>query len=139
MRAMPGCDRLAVWTYEEAGEEIPQGDPWVTDAERAAAGRETLAERFAAVLPANRRRAAERYTAGGLPDGEDVARVWQPRDPAELRARAPRPARGMDRRPRPGVVGAAASRRARLAARLAWRALSASPAYQVAPRCPPAS
>ena len=87
MPAMPCRDRLAVWTFEEAGEEIPNGDPSVTDVERAAAGRETLAERFAAVLPGNRRRAAERCTAGGLPDGEDVARVWQPRDPAELRAR----------------------------------------------------
>jgi enterochelin esterase-like enzyme len=84
-------DRLAVWTFEEAGEEIPNGDPSVTDAERAAAGRETLAERFAAVLPGNRRRAAERYTAGGLPDEEDVARVWQPRDPAGLRARLTEP------------------------------------------------
>jgi hypothetical protein len=91
MAAMPCQDRLAVWTYEEAGEEIPQGDPWVTDAERAAAGRETLAERFAAVLPRNRGRAAERYTAGDLPDGQDVVRVWQPRDPAELRARLTEP------------------------------------------------
>ena len=91
MPAMPCRDRLAVWTFEEAGEEIPNGDPSVTDVERAAAGRETLAERFAAVLPGNRRRAAERYTAGGLPDGEDVARVWQPRDPAELRARLTEP------------------------------------------------
>ena len=91
MSAMPCRDRLAVWTYEEAGEEIPNGDPSVTDAERAVAGRETLAERFAAVLPGNRRRAAERYTAGGLPDGEDVARVWQPRDPAELRTRLTEP------------------------------------------------
>ena len=91
MPAMPCRDRLAVWTFEEAGEEIPNGDPSVTDVERAAAGRETLAERFAAVLPGNRRRAAARYTAGGLPDGEDVARVWQPRDPAELRARLTEP------------------------------------------------
>jgi hypothetical protein len=91
MRARPDRDRLAVCTYEEAGEEIPNGDPSVTDAERAAAGRETLAERFAAVLPGNRRRAAERYTAGGLPDGEDIARVWRPRDPAELRARLTEP------------------------------------------------
>ena len=87
MRGRSDCDRLAVSTFERAGEEIPNGDPSVTDAERAAAGRETLAERFAAVLPGNRRRAAERYTAGGLPDGEDLARVWRPRDPAELRAR----------------------------------------------------
>jgi hypothetical protein len=91
MRAVPSRDRLAVCTFEQAGEEIPNGDPSVTDAERAAAGRETLAERFAAVLPGNRRRAAERYTAGGLPDGEDVARVWRPRDPAELRARLTEP------------------------------------------------
>ena len=54
MRARPDRDRLAVCTYEEAGEEIPNGDPSVTDAERAAAGRETLAERFAALLPGNR-------------------------------------------------------------------------------------
>ena len=47
MRCRPDRDRLAVWTYEEAGEEIPNGDPSVTDAERAAAGRETLEERFA--------------------------------------------------------------------------------------------
>jgi hypothetical protein len=91
MRARPCPDPLAVWTVEEAGEDIPNGDPSVTDAERAAAGRETLAERFAAVLPGNRRRAAERYTAGGLPDGEDVARVWRPRDPAGLRARLTEP------------------------------------------------
>jgi enterochelin esterase-like enzyme len=56
MPAMPCRDRLAVWTFEEAGEEIPNGDPSVTDVERAAAGRETLAERFAPVLPGNRRR-----------------------------------------------------------------------------------
>ena len=43
------------------------------------------------MLPGNRRRAAERYAAGGLPDGEDVARVWRPRDPAELRARLTEP------------------------------------------------
>jgi enterochelin esterase-like enzyme len=87
MSAPPVRDRLAVWTYVEAGEEIPCGDPSVTDAERAAAGRETLAERWRAVLPVNRSRAAERYAASGLPDGEDVARVWRPRDSAALRAR----------------------------------------------------
>jgi len=65
MRAMPCRDRLAFWTYEEAGEEIPNGNPAVTDVERAAAGRETLAERFAAVLPGNRRRAAERLDRAG--------------------------------------------------------------------------
>jgi len=91
MRARPDRDRLAVWTYEEAGEEIPVGDPSVTDAERAAAGRETLGERFAAGLPGNRNRAASRYAAAGLPDEEDVVRVWRPRDPAELRARLTEP------------------------------------------------
>jgi enterochelin esterase-like enzyme len=91
MRARPDRDRLSVWTYEQAGERIPNGDPSVTDAERAAAGRETLAERFAALLPDNRRRAAAQYTAGGLPDGQDIVRVWQPRDPAELRARLTEP------------------------------------------------
>ncbi len=85
--AGPSRDRLAVFSYEEAGERIPNGDPSVTDAERAAAGRETLAELFAALLPGNRQRAAERYDAGGLPDGEDMVRVWRPRDPAGLRAR----------------------------------------------------
>jgi hypothetical protein len=87
MRARPDRDRLAVRTHEEAGEQIPSGDPWVTDAERAAAGRETLAGRFAALLPDNRRRAAAQYEAGGWPDGQDMVRVWRPRDPAELRAR----------------------------------------------------
>ena len=91
MRARTDRDRLAVWTYEEAGEEIPHGDPSATDAERAAAGRETLAERFAALLPANRSRAARAYAAGGLPDGQDIVRVWLPRDPAELRARMTEP------------------------------------------------
>ena len=87
MDGRPGRDRLAVWTYAEHGEEIPCGDPAVTDAERAAAGRETLAERWQAVLPGNRSRAASRYSAGGLPDGEDMVRVWPQRDPAALRDR----------------------------------------------------
>jgi enterochelin esterase-like enzyme len=87
MRVRPDRDRLAVWTYQEAGEEIAVGDPSVTDAERAAAGRETLAERFAAVLPGNRSRAAAQYAADGLPDGQDIVRVWRPREEAELRAR----------------------------------------------------
>ena len=76
-----------MWTYVEHGEQIVHGDPAVTDAERAAAGRETLAERWQAVLPANRDRAAEWYSAGQLPDGQEMARVWRPRDPAALRAR----------------------------------------------------
>jgi len=58
MNARPARDRLAVWTYEEAGEEIPHGDPPVTDAERSAAGRDTIAARWQALLPANRSRAA---------------------------------------------------------------------------------
>ncbi len=87
MRYGPDTDRLAVWTYTEAGEEIPCGDPSVTDAERAAAGRQTLAQRFQDLMEPNRRRAAEQYAAGGLPDGQDVARIWCPRDPAVLRAR----------------------------------------------------
>jgi len=37
--ARPARDRLAVWTYDDDGEEIPCGDPSVTDAERASAGR----------------------------------------------------------------------------------------------------
>ena len=32
-------DRLAVWTYVQHGEEIPCGDPSVTDAERCLAAR----------------------------------------------------------------------------------------------------
>jgi enterochelin esterase-like enzyme len=91
MRVRPDQDRLAVWTYQQAGEEIPNGDPSVTDAERAAAGRETLEERFAAVLPGNRNRAAAQYAAGRLPDGQDVMRVWRPREEAELRARLTEP------------------------------------------------
>jgi hypothetical protein len=87
MRAGPTQDRFAVWTYEEAGEEIPLGDPSVTDAERSAAGRETIAGRFAALLPGNRSRAAAQFAAAGLPEGQDMVRVWQPRDPAELRTR----------------------------------------------------
>ena len=88
MNDRPARDRLAVWTYTEHGEEIPCcGDPSVTDAERAAAGRETLAELSQAVLPRNRSRAARQYSAGGLPGGEDMVRVWSQRDPAALRAR----------------------------------------------------
>jgi enterochelin esterase-like enzyme len=83
----PARDRLAVWSYVEAGEEIACGDPSVTDAERAAAGRETLVQRWRELLEPNRRRAAGQYAAGGLPDREDVARVWYPRDSAVLRGR----------------------------------------------------
>lgn len=91
MSASPERDRLAVWTYQQAGEEIPSGDPSVTDAERAAAGRETIAARWQALLPANRNRAAAQYSVGGLPDGQDIVRVWRPRDPVELRARLTEP------------------------------------------------
>ena len=87
MGAVAARDRFAVWTYDDAGEEIACGDPSVTDAERAAAGRETVANRWQALLPGNRSRAAARYAAGVLTDGQDIARVWRPRDPAELRAR----------------------------------------------------
>ena len=66
------------------GEEIAFSGPYVSDAQRAAAGRETVAARMRALLPANRRRAAAAYAAGGLPDGAGVLRVWQPRDPAEV-------------------------------------------------------
>jgi hypothetical protein len=83
----PFVDPLAVQTFIEAGEEVAYGDPSVSDEQRAAAGRETLAERSRALLEANRRRAAEQYAAGGLPDDQDVLRVWRPRDPAVLRAR----------------------------------------------------
>ncbi len=69
------------------GEEIAYGDPSVSDAERAAAGRETFAERSRALLATNRRRAAEQHTAGTLPDGQDLLRVWWPRHPATLRER----------------------------------------------------
>ena len=86
MDGPPSRDRLAVWTYVQHGEEILCGDPSVTDAERAAAGRETLAGRWQAVLPGNRSRATAQYSAG-LPDGEDMVRVWRRRDPAALRAR----------------------------------------------------
>jgi enterochelin esterase-like enzyme len=87
MRRRAARDRLAIWTYTTAGEEIPCGDPSVTDDERTAAGRETLAQRWQELLEPNRRRAAERYAAHELPDGQDVARVWSPRDHAELRGR----------------------------------------------------
>ena len=87
MSAGPARDRLAVWTFVQHGEEAVNGDPWVTDAERAAAGRETVAGRWQALLPANRSRAADRFAAGGLPADEDLVRVWQARDPAALRAR----------------------------------------------------
>jgi enterochelin esterase-like enzyme len=87
MRSPFANDRLAILTHTDAGEEIPFGDPSVTDAERAAAGRETLAHRRQELLGSNRRRASGQYTAPGVPDGEETVRVWCPRDPAGLRDR----------------------------------------------------
>ena len=80
-------DPFAVRTIIVAGEGVAYSDPHVSDAERAAAGRETVAERTGALLAGNRERAAERYAAGALADGEEVLRVWCARDPAELRDR----------------------------------------------------
>jgi enterochelin esterase-like enzyme len=91
MSGPAASDPFAVWTYTQAGEEIADGHLSVTDAQRAAAGRETLAKRSAALLPVNRARAAEQYAAGGLPEGQDVMRVWRPRAPAELRSRLTEP------------------------------------------------
>jgi len=85
--AVLGRDRLAVWDWDSHGEQVAGGDWLVTDAERAAAGRQTVTARFLALLPANRERAARQYADGGLPDGEDLARVWCPRDAAALEAR----------------------------------------------------
>jgi enterochelin esterase-like enzyme len=87
MNARPDGDRLAVRTFVDDGEEIPCGYPSVTDAERAAAGLETIADRWQVLLPGNRSRAAAQYSAGGLPDGQDAVRVWWPREAAELRGR----------------------------------------------------
>jgi enterochelin esterase-like enzyme len=80
-------DPLAVRTFVDAGEQVAYGDPSVTDQQRAAAGRETVAERSRALLAGNRRRAAEQAAAGRRPDDQDIVRVWWPRDPATLRAR----------------------------------------------------
>jgi hypothetical protein len=77
-------DPLAVHTFTQAGEEIAFGEPSVTHEEGAAAGRQTVADRSRELLDGNRRRAAEHHAAPKLPDGEDVLRVWSPRDPAAL-------------------------------------------------------
>jgi enterochelin esterase-like enzyme len=87
MRGKEDADLFAIRTMTSGGEEIAFSDPYVTDAERAAAGRETVAARMRALLPANRRRALAAYAAGGLPDGQELVRVWCPREPAELRER----------------------------------------------------
>lgn len=81
------ADPFAVRTMTSCGEEIAFSDPYVSDAQRAAAGRETVAERMRALLPENRRRAIAAYAGGGLPDGQEVLRVWYPRDAAGLRER----------------------------------------------------
>ena len=81
------ADPFAVRTMTSCGEEIAFSDPYVSDEQRAAAGRETVAERMRALLPENRRRAAAAYAAGALPDGQEVLRVWCPRDAAGLRER----------------------------------------------------
>ncbi len=91
MGSPAASDPFAVWTYTEAGEEIADGHLSVTDAQRAAAGRETLAERSAALRPVNRARAAGQHAAGALPEGRDVMRVWRPRPPTELRSRLTEP------------------------------------------------
>src|ERR1700733_2865602 len=85
-----GRDRLAVREPDVHGEVVAEGDWTVSDAERAAAGRETVTARFTALLPANRERAARRYAAGDVPEGEEVARVWTRRDAATLTARLDR-------------------------------------------------
>ncbi len=87
MPCQPDTDPLAIRTFIQAGEEIAYGDPAVTDQQRAAAGRETLAERSRTLLAVNRHRAAEQHAQEGLPADQDVLRVWRPRDPAALRAR----------------------------------------------------
>ncbi|MGH3271170.1 MAG: hypothetical protein ACRDN1_19240, partial [Trebonia sp.] len=87
MGGMTDADPFAVRTMTSCGEEIAFSDPYVSDGQRAAAGRETVAERMRALLPGNRRRAAAAYAAGGLPDGQEVLRVWCPRDAAGLRER----------------------------------------------------
>lgn len=84
VRCEPDPDPLAIHIFVEAGEEIAYGGPSVTDAQRAAAGRETLGERSRALLKANRRRAAQ-HAASTLPDDQQLVRVWQPRDPEALR------------------------------------------------------
>jgi enterochelin esterase-like enzyme len=87
MGAGAGRDRLGVWEWDEHGERVAAGDWLVSDGERAAAGRETVTARFLALLPANRERASRQYADGGLPDGEELVRVWCPRDAASLEAR----------------------------------------------------
>ena len=84
---MPITDRYAIHTRTQYGEQIASGAcPDVTDEERAAAGRETLARRSRELRDLNRRAAAERALVA--PDaGQPVLRIWQPREAESLRAR----------------------------------------------------
>ncbi len=79
-------DRLDVWTYELDGELETNYHFDVTDEERAAAGRETVAEHQRKLVALNKARAERMWTAE-LPPGAELRRVWAPRDPADLRAR----------------------------------------------------
>jgi len=87
MRLTTDADPLAVRTMTSGGEEMAFSDPFVSDAQRAEAGRETVADRMRTLLPTNRRRGAAAYAEGRLPDGEEMVRVWLPREAAELNAR----------------------------------------------------
>ena len=80
-------DPLAAWTYTEAGEEIADGHlrSLTPSGPRPGGRRWRSAPPRCSRLTGNS--AAEQYAAGGLPEGQDVMRVWRPRAPAELRAR----------------------------------------------------
>jgi hypothetical protein len=82
-------DRLAVQVITIDGERAPNGDPYVTDAERRGAGVETERDVRRRLRPGNRRLARSRYERRDDPLPADVPlwRIWRPRDPAELRAR----------------------------------------------------
>jgi enterochelin esterase-like enzyme len=91
-RPDPHRDPLAVWTRVEGGEEIAYGDPSVTDQERVAAGRETIAECSRSLLANNQRRAAERHAAAATTDADEsdadeATRVWYPREAEALGSR----------------------------------------------------
>ena len=77
-------DKLLVWTYVDGDEDVACGEPDVSDDDRRAAGRPTLAELTRECRTRNRERAVERGRIPDLPDGLEFARVWTPRDPAEL-------------------------------------------------------
>lgn len=85
-----GRDRLALGEYESDGElRVGVADLHVTDAERRAAGVETLAAAERRLRRSNRRRARACWEtrASPLPDGAQLRRVWRPRPLAELRER----------------------------------------------------